>query len=304
MNSKHFISFQAKCKDKSCGGKLNGWSDQRSIEGEPLLVTILTTDTRGMERQHNTKRPLKGRKRIYIGLELDKDLASNWRRNNVTDMEFGKYSPPNLYSLLTLRKAKQESKDKIMGIKYKCPIQSLVEFKHNSRLFRSIHSIGIDPLFVHYWTNYQIAVYKDASKEYTKLSIDATGSLVKKLKRTSLDLLSAHIFLYEGILSTSTGHISITQMISEKQDTLSIYNWLASWTATGIQQPNEVVCDYSRALLAAITRVFFKGTSTDSYANYVYKLLIGEKKEVPTTYIRLDVAHIIKIFLDSNVCME
>lgn len=295
-HSKHFISFQAKCKDKSCGANLNGWSDQRPAEGEPLLVTIFTTDTRGMERQHNTKRPLKGRKRIAVGLELEKDLASNWRRNNVNDMEFGRFSPPNLYSLPTLRKAKQESKDKIMGIKYKCPVQSLMEFKHNSSLSGSIHGIGIDPFFVHYWTNYQIAVYKDASKEYTKLSIDATGSLVKKLKRTSLDLLSAHIFLYEGILSTSIGHISITQMLSEKQDTLSIYNWLASWMATGIQPPNEVVCDYSRALLAAITRVFFKGASTNDYTNYVYNLLIGKEKELPTTYIRLDVAHIIKIF--------
>jgi len=119
INSKHFISFQAKCKDKSCGAKLHGWSDQRPIEGEPLLVIIITTDTRGMERQHNTKRPLKGRKMISIGLELDKDLASNRRRNNVTDMEFGRFSPPNLYSLPTLRKAKQESKDKIMAIKYK-----------------------------------------------------------------------------------------------------------------------------------------------------------------------------------------
>lgn len=295
-NSKHFISFQAKCKDKSCGANLNGWSDQRPKEGEPLLLTILTTDTRGMECEHKTKRPLKGRKRIAVGLELEKDLASNWRRNNVNDMEFGRFSPPNLYSLPILRKAKQESKDKIMGIKYKCPVQSLIEFKHNSSLSGSIHGIGIDPFFVHYWTNYQIAIYKDASKEYTKLSIDATGSLVKKLKRTSLNLLSAHIFLYEGILSTSTGHISITQMISEKQDTLSIYSWLASWMATGIQPPNEVVCDYSRALLAAITRVFFKEASTDSYANYTYKLLIGKEMEVPTTYIRLDVAHIIKIF--------
>jgi len=66
-----------------------------------------------MERQHNTKRPLKGRKRIAVGLELEKDLTSNWRRNNVNDMEFGRFSPPNLYSLPTLRKAKQESKDKI-----------------------------------------------------------------------------------------------------------------------------------------------------------------------------------------------
>jgi len=81
-------------------------------------------------------------------------------------MEFGRFPPPNLYSLPTLRKAKQESKSKMMGIKYKCPVPSLLEFKHNSSLSGSIHSIGIDPFFVHYWTNYQIAVYKDTSREY------------------------------------------------------------------------------------------------------------------------------------------
>lgn len=295
-NSKHFISFEAKCKDESCGAYLNGWSDRRPKEGEPLLITILAIDTRGMERQHKTKRPLKGKKRTTIGLTLERDSANNWRRNHINNIEYGKFSPPNLYSLSTLRKVKQESKDKRMDIKYKCPIQTLLEFKHNSSLSGSIHAIGIDPFFVHYWTNHQIAVYKDACKNYTKLSIDATGSLVKKLKRTSLGLLSAHIFLYEGVLSTTFGHISVTQMISEKQDTLSIYNWLASWMATGIQPPNEVVCDYSRALLAAATRTFFKGSTTNDYVNYVFKLLIGQEKEVPPTYIRLDVAHMIKIF--------
>jgi hypothetical protein len=63
----------------------------------------------------------------------------------------------------------------------KCLVQYLMEFKHNSTLSRSIHNIGIDPFFVHYWTNYQMAVYNDLNKENTKLSIDAIGSLVKKL---------------------------------------------------------------------------------------------------------------------------
>jgi hypothetical protein len=55
-----------------------------------------------------------------VGLELEKDLANNWRRNHVNDMEYGRFSLPNLYSLPTLRKVKQESRDKVMGIKYKC----------------------------------------------------------------------------------------------------------------------------------------------------------------------------------------
>lgn len=57
-----------------------------------------------------------------------------------------------------------------------------------------------------------------------------------------------------------------------------------------------MVCDYSHVLLAAITRVLFKGASTNDYTNYVYNLLIGKEKELLTIYIRLGVAHIIKIF--------
>lgn len=292
--SKHFVTFQAHCKD--CGAKLSGWSDHEPEEGEPLIIIISTNDTRGEEQKHTTKRPLKGNKRLSVGSDMVKDLASNWRRNNVIDVEYVRISPPNLYNLQTLRKAKQEYRDKKLGIKYKCPIESLVEFKHNSKHSGSIHSIGIDPFFAHYWTNHQISIYKDLSNDYIKLSIDATGSLIKKQKRTSLELLTANIFLYEGIISTNYGNIPVTQMISEKHDTLTIFNWLASWMAARLRPPNEVICDNSRALLAAISRAFFKGGNINSYINHVFDLLTERKKEIPETYIRLDVAHMINIF--------
>jgi len=60
---------------------------------------------------------LKGIKRQEIGQSLKTDLACNWRRANVVDMEFGNISPPNLYKTSVLRKAKQESKDKEIGKK-------------------------------------------------------------------------------------------------------------------------------------------------------------------------------------------
>lgn len=295
-NSQHFIKFEAKCKDDVCGAEMIGWSDHKPSEGEPLELHISTVDTRVLERKHTTKRPLKGEKRIRVGLELDKDLACNWRRNNVSDLEYGRISPPNLYQLETLRKVKQEGKDKRLGINYNCPIQSLIEFKHNSSYSGSIHSIGIDPFYVHYWTNHQISIYKDICKGYCKLSVDASGGFTKKLKRTSLGLLSASIFLYEGIVSTPFGHISVTQMVSEKHDTLSIFQWLAVWMSTAIRPPNEVVCDYSRALLAAISRSFCNGIGLNDYVNYAFRLLIGIETKIPATYIRLDVAHMVKIF--------
>ncbi|KAF0691660.1 Uncharacterized protein FWK35_00036955, partial [Aphis craccivora] len=270
-NSRHFLKFEAKCKDDVCGAEMIGWSDHKPSEEEPL---------EGLERKHTTKRLLKGEKRFKVGMELDKDLACNWRRNNVSDLEYGRISPPNLYQLETLRKVKQEGKDKRLGINYNCPIQSLIEFKHNSTYSGSIHSIGIDPFYVHYWTNHQISIYKDICKGYCKLSVDASGGFMKKLKRTSLGLLWASVFLYEGIVSTPYGHISVTQMVSEKHDTLSIFQWIAVWMSSGIRPPNEVVCDYSRALLGAISRVFCSGIGLNDYVNYSFRVLIGLEKKI------------------------
>lgn len=293
--SKHYIDFEGQCKDKNCEAHLTGWSDTKPNEGESLFIYILTRNTKGLEHQHTTKRPLKGLKRKIIGSELDKNLASNWRKENVQDMKFGSYSPPNLYSLNTLRKLKQETRDKKLGITIKCPIQSLSEFKHCSRYAKYIHSIGYDPFFVHYWTCHQIVIYKDLCKNYCKLSIDATGSLIKKQKRTSLNILSSNIFLYEGVATSSFGHIAVTQMISEKHDTLCILNWLMQWMRHVSSPPNEVVCDYSRALLSAITRAFC-GTSIQLYVNNCFQIIQNSHTNIPVTFVRLDVAHMIKIF--------
>jgi len=293
--SNHFIDFIAKCKDSCCGNDLVGWSDAKPNEGEPLHITVSTVNTKGQEHQHTTKRPLKGIKRKNVGLELENNLACNWRRDNVKDMVFGSYSPPNLYRLPTLRKLKQEMRNEKLGITKICPIQSLSEFKHSSRYAGSIHSIGFDPFFVHYWSTHQIAIYKDLTKSYCKISIDATGSLVKKLKRTSLNLLSSNIFLYEAVASSDFGHIAVTQMISENHDTLSILNWLTQWIKNGLRAPDEVVCDYSRALLSAITRAFC-GISVESYVNNCFQILKNIGNTTLVTYVRLDVAHMIKIF--------
>lgn len=73
---------------------------------------------------------------------------------------------------------------------------------------------------VHYWSRHQIMIYKDAKN--CRLSIDATGGLVKKISQTTLNISSAYIFLYEAVISTSFGHLPVAQMLFEKQDTLTI----------------------------------------------------------------------------------
>lgn len=86
-------------------------------------------------------------------------------------------------------------------------------------------------------------------------------------------------------------------MISDKQDTLTICNWLTRWLNAGIGVPNEVICDYSAALLGAVTRAFCN-LSLQSYVEKCFTSLIELEKEqsLPKCYVRIDVAHMIKIF--------
>ncbi|KAF0724594.1 Uncharacterized protein FWK35_00026276 [Aphis craccivora] len=115
--SKYFLTFKAKCKDDGC--ELFGWSEKKPDICQPLEI---------------------------IGQQLLIDLASNWRRDNVKDMEFGDMSHPNLYKSSVLRKVKQQHKDNILGITQKNQIESVVELKRNTRFSGSIHEVGTDPL--------------------------------------------------------------------------------------------------------------------------------------------------------------
>lgn len=101
-----------------------------------------------------------------------------------------------------------------------------MEFKHNPNHAGSMYNIGIDPFFVYCWSNHQLIIYNDVCKTYCRLSIDVTGGLVKKLKKSSLNIKSNNIFHMKLLSALKCMNmdkfIPITQMISESHDTLSI----------------------------------------------------------------------------------
>jgi len=99
---------------------------------------------------------------------------------------------------------------------------SLIELSH-TQYAGSIHTVCAKPFIVHYWTPCQLVVYKSIKKTYVRLSIDATGSIVKKIKRSTQTILSSHIFLYETVVSNGAYQTSVTQMISEKRYILNIF---------------------------------------------------------------------------------
>lgn len=291
--SKHFLNFSGRCKE--CGAKLMGWADNKPDEAMPLNLNIII-ENMNTALSHTSKRPLNGQKRQDIGTELFHDSASNWRRRAAESMQFGDKIPANLYNKSVLRKCKQDKKDSRLGITEKCPIISLIELKF-SKYAGSIHLICAVPFIIHYWTPSQLVVYKSYRKSYVRLSIDATGSIVKKLKRTNQGILSSHIFLYEAVVSTGKFQASITQMLSEKQDTFTIYSWLNSWLMDGVRAPQETVCDYSMALLGGISRAFCGGISLHTYVDTCLDALKRQLTShfMLTCYIRIDIAHLIKL---------
>lgn len=144
-----------KCKDFN--SNLFGWCDKKPTNQEPKNLKIVTNGIRGKNYIHKSKIPLMGSKRMKISKKLGTDIPSNWRRQNVDEMEFDQISPPNLYNNNTLSKAKQEYLDKKLGISETNIIESLIKLKHTSQS-ENIHTIGCDPLLVHYWTR-QITHY-------------------------------------------------------------------------------------------------------------------------------------------------
>src|SRR5277367_5348749 len=172
--------------------------------------------------------------------------------------------PSQLYNLHVLFQAKAVERQKyqidrdvvtaVMLMKYTAPFSSC------------IRDVGMDKFFVHYWSATQLRVYKEYCKltEHPKVCIDATGSLVQKIRRTENDL-SGHLFLYEGVIHFQSAQISVVQMLSEKHNSNAIHFWLAEWLQSGAPCPKEVVCDSSTALLNAIIRSFTKFHNVQDY---------------------------------------
>ena len=135
------------------------------------------------------KRFLSGPLREKVGQELLCQGAERWRRKfAIKNMKFGDREPHNLYSLNVLRKARQEFKNKELydSVNLKLgtsAFENSIIIKRDSILKNFIHSVSFFKFFVIYWTPEQIILYKDFEKrlgDNFEISIDATGSLVKK----------------------------------------------------------------------------------------------------------------------------
>ena len=139
-------------------------------------------------------------------------------------MRIGDTEAPILYEGTVLRKLRQESRDKNLGLQPedgKNPIITLQKMKHTHPYVSSIGGIGIDEFFMHYILPEQIHVMKKycrQNKTSSSISVDSTGSLAKQLKINDCEL-SGRIFLTEIELNFNGQTVPVGQLLFVSQDT-------------------------------------------------------------------------------------
>jgi len=94
------------------------------------------------------------------------------------------------------------------------------------------------------------------------------------------------------VLNTNSYQVPVTQMVSEQHDTLTIFYWLIQWLKDGVSIPQETTCDYSKALMGAISRVF---CTLYDYVEKCFNIMYSKSNNLPTCYIRIDIAHLVKL---------
>lgn len=106
--------------------------------------------------------------------------------------------PPHLYNTNVLRVAKYDVTQK--NYVHRNPLKALYLMQLGS-LKNTIHNIGLNPFFVHYWSNHQLHVYRTyVSDETSCVYIDATGSIVKKIIKPN-KTKTKHFFCITVLLS-------------------------------------------------------------------------------------------------------
>lgn len=170
------------------------------------------------------------------------------------------------------------------------PIHALVIEKYNYPYHNFIKDIGIDKLYVHYWSTVQIHLYNlYCKKGYAKIAIDATGDVIRRINRP-YNQKSRTILLYSAVINDPELQMqfSVADMLSERHDNVAIFYWLASWI-------KEIISDMSLALLHAVAKAFTSYTSVFSYIEYCYQIIFQNTSDsLPKVYIRCDIAHVIK----------
>ncbi|KAJ1518804.1 hypothetical protein ONE63_011579 [Megalurothrips usitatus] len=287
----HYVDFEdGTCSE--CGAEAKGHILIKPDDNQPVQLVIVATDTR--EIPHKTRRQLRGQERRDVGQTVKSMSCSEYRRQEGTGKTQGAVVAPTLYSEDVLRKAKQETKRKELGLpKAESEVATIVNMKYAHPFLGSIHIVGFDPILVWYCTPTQMQLHNIiVQKGYSRMSMDATGSLVERLKRPD-EHLCGHVMLFQVIGNTGSETVPLNQLLSERQDSNTLAFWLNESLRRGARVPNEMVSDDSPAIINALSRSVAGCSSAQDYKSKCFLYLMNSSQTLPRCYLRKDLAHFI-----------
>jgi len=216
---------------------------------------------------HCGKRYLRNPIRQAVVEKLQGTSAAKYRIEMAENLmqEDDDKEPPCLYSTNVLRVAKHEITQK--NYIDKDPLKALHLMKLGS-LKNIIHTIGLNPFFVHYWSNHQLHVYRTYALDETScVYIDATGSIIRKIKRPDKTKTKHIFFIIVLQIPKQVVSFQYVRCFRKVHNTNAIQYWLMEWIRSGAPCPREVVCDANRALLTAAVRCFTGYLTVEEYSD-------------------------------------
>lgn len=256
---KIFFMFEGRCTD--CGTYIHGKCDRNfSIESANVEITISTFNTKNLP--HKKKRYLARTQRIEAQKILLHQRPGDFKRDRVLkEMDYGDAEPHDLNSTTVIRKARQDIRDKDLGLEGPKDVFESLEYFKNLGL--GIGHINENPVSVPYNPDEQLQLWEEIMRtsEMTNQRvvaiIDSTGGLFFPVDIAGLK--SGYICLHQMVTSIPCYKkpIPVTQLASERQDVNKIESWLNTVFDERII-PKEVVIDGSLTLANAVSLAFNK----------------------------------------------
>lgn len=283
------IKMDGFCTEKNCKAAIYGEGTYKLSQKGNISINIITLDTK--EIAHKKKRHVSGPLRHEFKKELKMTKAENFRERLIHKFhEYGEQIPPIIPNRIVCHKIKQEAINEDLGIKGTL-WESLSELKHNVEFRSAFQQLGFDKFFLFYWTPEQIDVFNDLLTLEPAVSIDASGSIARRILRQD-NYSNGPIFLYQIVTYIGKLIVPVCQMLSERHDTKIIEFWLKEWLSNKAKIPLEIVTDMSKPLQNAIC-LATNNITYNQYLSMCYRFLINKSKVLMKPYLRIDIAHFI-----------
>ncbi|CAH2100258.1 unnamed protein product [Euphydryas editha] len=301
-SSIHHVIISGRCKSKACGNKFLGFIDYKPKKF-PCLLRVRTRDTSFNVNHEDVRRTVRKNKRKIIGKEASAVGSNNYLKRQVAGSTRIR---PNIPRVNVVRQCVHEFTSNELGIEntFGLDMYNAIErMKDDERYRYFIHDLKKDKFYVFYSLVSELQAYKKyhhlmkIRKLPSVIAIDGTGSIVKEIIFNN-GRKSGHIFLYVIVINFEGVTLSVHQLLTNDQSTILFEWWLKQWLKMGAPKPNEVRTDYSRALINAVSLTFNNQTIKTYIDTLFLKALhhkCSEMRPMIDTYVRVDVAHFIKM---------